>query len=49
MGIVTLIIRETTIEDDPLVQGIGFAIPAADARALAEEWLADEEGVDAGR
>lgn len=43
VGIVTLIIRETTIEDDPLAQGIGFAIPAADARAYAEEWLAEEE------
>ena len=45
----TLIIRETTIDEDPLVQGIGFAIPAEDARAYAEEWLAEEEGVDAGR
>lgn len=44
VGIVTLIIRETVLEDDPLVQGIGFAIPAADARALAEEWLADDTG-----
>ncbi len=43
VGIVTLIIRETTVEGDPLAQGIGFAIPAADARAYAEEWLADEE------
>lgn len=42
VGIVTLIIRETTIEDDPLAQGIGFAIPAADARAYAEEWLAED-------
>ncbi len=43
VGIVTLIIRETTIEGDPLAQGIGFAIPAADARAYAEEWLTDED------
>lgn len=49
VGIVTLIIRQTVMEDDPLVQGIGFAIPAADARAYAEEWLAEEAGLEPGR
>jgi S1-C subfamily serine protease len=49
VGIVTLIIRQTVLEDDPLVQGIGFAIPAADARAYAEEWLAEEEGLEPRR
>jgi S1-C subfamily serine protease len=49
VGIVTLIIRQTVLEDDPLVQGIGFAIPAADARAYAEEWLAEDAGLDPGR
>lgn len=42
IGIVTLIIRQTAIDDDPLVQGIGFAIPANDAHALADEWLAED-------
>ncbi len=42
IGIVTLIIRETTINEDPLVQGIGFAIPSNDARALADEWLTED-------
>lgn len=42
IGIVTLIIRQTTGVEDPLVQGIGFAIPANEARALAEEWVAED-------
>lgn len=42
VGIVTLIIRQTTIHEDPLVQGIGFAIPSNDAHALADEWLAED-------
>jgi 2-alkenal reductase len=42
IGIVTLIIRQTSISEDPLVQGIGFAIPSNDARALTEEWLAED-------
>ncbi len=42
IGIVTLIIRQTSISEDPLVQGIGFAIPSNDARALAEEWVAED-------
>ena len=42
VGVVTLIIRQTSISEDPMVQGIGFAIPANDARALAEEWVAED-------
>lgn len=42
IGIITLMIRDTSIADDPLVQGIGFAIPANEARGLAEEWVAED-------
>ncbi len=42
IGIVTLIIRQTASNEDPLVQGIGFAIPSNDAHALADEWLAED-------
>ena len=42
MGVVTLIIRQATIDDDPLVQSIGFAIPSNDAHALADEWLTED-------
>jgi 2-alkenal reductase len=42
IGVVTLIIRQTSITEDPTVQGIGFAIPSNDARALAEEWVAED-------
>jgi S1-C subfamily serine protease len=40
MGIVTLIVRETSAGDDRHVQGVGFAAPANVARPLAEKWIA---------
>jgi S1-C subfamily serine protease len=42
IGIVTLIVRETLRQDDPTVQGIGFAVASAAARPLVRDWIAED-------
>lgn len=43
VGIVALIIRETEAPEEPIVQGLGFAIPSAQARPLVEKWIAADK------
>lgn len=41
VGIITLTLRSTNPEIGRDVQGVGFAIPSAKARALTNEWIAE--------
>lgn len=41
VGIITLVIRDDIREGQPVIQGIGFAIPSATARPLVEKWITE--------